>query len=92
MLQWDLYFYRLSEADKIAALKHRGKFDATMQLSAEAKEELVWWIDNIDTAFNPVHRGKPNITNITIQTDASKLGWGCALSDRQNNWWTLGPN
>ncbi|CAB4016914.1 Hypothetical predicted protein [Paramuricea clavata] len=73
-------YYRLSEADKIAALKHnKGKFDATMQLSAEAKEELVWWIDNIDTAFNPVHRGKPNIT---IQTDASKLGWGCALGDK----------
>jgi hypothetical protein len=73
-------YYRLSEADKIAALKHnKGKFDATMQLSAEAKEELVWWIHNIDTAFNPVHRGKPNVT---IQTYASKLGWGCRLADK----------
>jgi hypothetical protein len=39
----------------------------------------VWWIDNIDTAYNPVHRGKPNIT---IQIDALKLGWGCALGDK----------
>lgn len=50
-----------------------------MQLSNEAKEELVWWINNTNTAYNPIHRGRPDTT---IQTDASKLGWRCALGDK----------
>ena len=44
-----------------------------MKLSAAARKELQWWVENIDTAFKPVSPGKPKVT---ITTDASPIGWG----------------
>ena len=45
-----------------------------MSLSYQAKEELEWWIQNLDLC-----NGRyliQNTSQITIQTDASKTGWG----------------
>lgn len=47
--------YRHLENDKKTALKDsKGNFDGVMCLSAPARGELLWWIDNIDCATNSV--------------------------------------
>ena len=66
--------YRKLEHNKIIALKrNKGNFDAPIQLSDDSIVELKWWIDNIHCSFSPIHTPK---IDITIYTDASKLGWG----------------
>lgn len=66
--------YRALEVDKINALKSaRGDYKATMTLSTQAKQELVWWVDNIAEASNPVQCTNPDII---IKSDASNMGWG----------------
>ena len=49
-----------------------------MVLTEHARGELQWWVDSIDTATNLIYRPDPQIT---ICTDASKMGWGCAVND-----------
>ena len=71
--------YRSLEYDKTTALKFsKGDFDATMEISAQSRDELVWWADSIETAYNPISKGD---VDITITSDASKMGWGAATND-----------
>ena len=49
-----------------------------MCLSNQAREELVWWIDLIESAPNLITRKD---VYITITSDASKQGWGAATSN-----------
>ena len=66
-------FYRQLEIDKAAALKlHKGDFDQTMMLSDIAKQDLVWWIENVGMGKKISH-GNPVIV---LKTDASLTGWG----------------
>ena len=54
------------------ALKcHRGNFDSTMFLSEESLTELKWWIDSIESSYNVVHHGQPELT---LKTDVSTTG------------------
>ena len=65
------------EREKTSALKcHRGNFDSTMSLSVESHAELKCWIDSIESSYNVVHHGQPELT---LNTDASTKGWGCFL-------------
>jgi hypothetical protein len=71
--------FRLTEHEKSEALKQNaGNFDATMRLTSLARNELLWWIDSLDTAERDINRPEPQIV---IRTDASKQGWGCAGND-----------
>lgn len=71
-----LYFRQL-EREKTLALKcHQGNFDSTMFLSEESLTELKWWIDSIESSYNDVHHGQPELT---LKTDVSTTGWGCFL-------------
>ncbi len=66
--------YRALELCKINALKQsKGDYTAKMVLSAPAREELAWWIENIATASKPVQCLNPALV---IQSDASNDGWG----------------
>ena len=66
--------YRELEKEKSNALKiNKGNYSAHMTLSIRAKSELTWWITNLGSAFAPITLSKPDIT---LQTDASGLGWG----------------
>ncbi|XP_072039807.1 uncharacterized protein [Amphiura filiformis] len=66
--------YRELEKEKSMALKiSKGNFDSKMILSDKARAELVWWIQNIDTAYRCINHGVPIIR---LQSDASGLGWG----------------
>ena len=65
--------------DKTTALKtSKWNFDGKMCLSSQARDELMRWIDSIESASNPITRGD---VDITITSDASKQGWGAATSD-----------
>ena len=74
--------YRQMEKEKKLALKQNfGNFDKPMTLSPQAKEELDWWIENIDSAYNVIEQNDPSIT---ITSDASKIGWGCACDQEKS--------
>lgn len=60
----------------MALREHKGNFEALITLSPSAKDDLAWWIENVDTALNPISHGNPVIE---IKTDASKKGWGAYL-------------
>jgi hypothetical protein len=67
-------FYRALERDKTKALRQKkGDFEATMSYSPDAKADLHWWVSNAPTAAKHVLMPSPNLT---IQSDASMLGWG----------------
>lgn len=72
-------FYRALEKDKSTALKkNKGNFDRPMTLSASAKNELSWWVNNILSAFNRISHPSPSLI---ITSDASHVGWGAACDD-----------
>ena len=67
-------YWRHLEWDKDLALKSAlGDFDVSMSLSADSINELKWWIISVPTAFRVIDHGCPNIT---LTTDASRIGWG----------------
>ena len=54
--------------DKARALQEtKGNFDQPMSLSTEAKGELQWWVNCVDTSYNPVSH-EP--MQVTMTTDA----------------------
>ena len=66
-------------------LKHqilkRGGYDAILQLSDEAREDLVWWTENL-----PLVNGQPLVReqpSLQIESDASLKGWGAVCEGEQ---------
>lgn len=54
--------FHITEGEKAEALKSSAvNFDTRMGLSNLSKQELYWWIDFIDTAFNPKNCEEPFI-------------------------------
>ena len=43
-----------------------------MSLSLQAKSELQWWIQNLESTYNLISHAQPQYQ---ITTDASSLGW-----------------
>ena len=67
--------YRWIEIDKTQALRPcKGNFESPMSLSPESINDLWWWIESVETAFNQISY---DTTQITMTTDASKTGWVC---------------
>jgi len=81
-------YFRTTEGEKAQAIKlNQGNYDAPMELSTNAQLELQWWINNVETAHNTIYRPEPHIT---MSTDASKKGWGCAIDRvKTGGLWTL---
>lgn len=78
-VQYAPLFYKPLEIQKDLELKiNRGNFDKTMLLTAESKECLLWWINNVKEAFRPILIPKPDRI---IESDSSLLNfnriWGC---------------
>ena len=67
-------YYRRIDMEKTRALAIHQDFDSTMSLSVQAKEHIKWWSDSIQSSYNVIYRGEPQIT---LYTDASTVGWGC---------------
>ena len=81
-------YYRQLEIEKNIALKaNKGNYDASLSFTSRAQPELRWWIENVDHSFNPVSHGNPQVT---LTTDASKLGWGAHVDSNatQSRWTT----
>ena len=57
---------------------HKGNFDALIELSLPAKNDLEWWTKNVDDSCNSISHGNPDIA---ITTDASKRGWGAEFEN-----------
>ena len=66
--------YRALESAKSEGLRAaKGDYSFRIALPSEAKHDLQWWIDNTQTATNPVNRDPPCKC---VQSDASLIGWG----------------
>ena len=87
-LQFGQLHYRNVEIEKNLALrKHKGNNVAEVTLSSSKKDELSWWIGNVDKAFNPISHGNPVLE---LRTDASKKGWGVYLDgDTTQGLWSV---
>ena len=62
------------QQQQIATLKRSVSYKATATLNAMVKEKLAWWIKNLE-----LNNGRAIIqppSQILMQTDASKKGWG----------------
>ena len=64
-----------------ALVIHKGDFDSLTEISAEAKSDLQWWINNLDTAFKPIEQRNPDII---ITSDASNIGWGGVRENKRS--------
>ena len=86
-VQFGPLYYRQIELDRAQALKlNKWNYEAHMQLSQRAKDDLLWWIQNVTDSSKPVSMGNPDFT---IESDASTLGWGAALDeDRAGGRWS----
>ena len=68
-------YYRVTEREKnIALSKSKKGYDGTMWLSQIAKDEVLWWKENIPTMTGPVQW--PPITEELSADAAGKNGWG----------------
>ncbi|XP_045139142.1 uncharacterized protein LOC123520690 [Portunus trituberculatus] len=81
--------YRKLEVGKIAALKQEhGNFDRKLNIIADMKPDLSWWLDNMDRHQTHIFRSG---TDIDLFTDASTLGWGGHLGcQTTSGTWSLG--
>jgi hypothetical protein len=68
-----VFYKRLEIAKNDALSKQCGNFDAEITITQCMREDLNWWVNNVDKYPTPVNRGKPDIV---IKSDASKKGWG----------------
>ena len=73
-------YYRSIERSKNRALKKfKGNYEALMILSENAKNEILWWKENIPTMTGPVQW--PPITEQLSADAAGKNGWGAKYKD-----------
>ena len=80
--------YRTLEMEKTKALKIAyGNYDACMTISQNAKNDIRWWQQSIDSSYNIINREAPTVV---LYTDSSKTGWGGVLGNlRAGDNWTL---
>ena len=51
-------------------------FNASMTLHPAIRQDLFWWLLNINHVSQPIQEPNPQVV---IYTDASLLGWGCDI-------------
>ena len=56
-----------------------------MSLFLEAITDLKWWFKELDTTYNLINHGDPQVT---MTTDAFLIGWGCCIETvtSEGNW------
>ena len=72
--------YRGLDMNKAHPLKlaTKGNYDHFMMLNAEARDDIEWWLNSTDSAYNVITHAGPELT---LTTDASYTGWGCSFGD-----------
>ena len=75
-----LYYRHLEWCKALSLELHNFDFDAPCFISEQAREEIIWWVNNVEHSFAKI-QDIPDIDR-TIYTDASKhLGGGWGASD-----------
>lgn len=82
-IQFGPLYYRALENDKVMALKASGDYDAIMNLSEPAIQDIEWWMTNIARNNGTLIRRPP--IDICVYTDASCTGWGGWFGNRRAN-------
>ena len=78
-VQFGPLHYRILEVAKTKDLQNsKGNFDSMTTLSGAMKQELSWWIDKIVSSSCPISYPNPDLS---INTDASLLGWGAVCNN-----------
>lgn len=83
----NLYTRQLEIEKSKSLLKANGNYSATMKLSVEAKQDLIWWssVKNL----MPV-KIREDVYDYTIFTDASTSGWGAELNkNKTRGFWNI---
>ena len=90
-VQYGKLHYRCLELQKINALKNcAGDYNGKTDITSDMKQELNWWVDNIENQFRNIDQGTPNFI---ITTDASLEGWGAVCDKvRIGGRWTFPEN
>ena len=85
--QYGPLHYRNVERDKYLALVfNKGNYEGKIQLSPMALQEIRWWLNNAITLHRDIQHPRPSVT---IQSDASKLGWGAVFgAQKTGGRWT----
>ena len=81
-VQYAPLFYRSLENDKTNVLKCNGwDLEGKMTLSPLSKQDLLWWISNVDQYSKAI---TPLPPDITLMTDSSLKGWGGVIEGTPN--------
>lgn len=74
-----LYYKPLErEKDRNLKLKH-GNYNSFMKLTASIKQDIQWWVDNLQTSFRKVSHENPSLV---LHTDASLKGYGACIKEQ----------
>ena len=70
---------------RLTPVSNRGNYDAQMKTSDRAKQEITWWITNMNSTFRHIRQQPPSVE---LKTDASDKGWGAFLDGKiaQSSW------
>ena len=81
-------YYRQLDIDKSRALKMaKGDYSSSMILSAQARFDLKWWVENLKISHSKIESKNPDFT---MKTDASIYGFGgCRDHDTVSGQWTV---
>ena len=87
-VQFGELHYRNLEKNKVLALQaSKGNYEAALYLSKDAKADLSWWINNVDSSFKKIVQPTPDMT---LTTDASTKGWGAVYGEQKTGGpWSL---
>ena len=79
-VQYAELFYKQLETDKAITLRaSNGNFDSSMSLSSIAISDIHWWLENATKCKRKINQVA---IDMTLSTDASKLGWGASALDQ----------
>ena len=68
-----LHFRQLEHDKKLALKRVFGNFDSTMTLSVQGKQDIAWWLENVQSESRTLWTAPPSMV---VFSDASKEGWG----------------
>ena len=68
-----LYYRQLSNEQSKALKESKGDFESRMIISVQAKNDLTWWLHNLEQEFVSIVLPIPDIS---LKCDASDIGWG----------------
>ena len=83
-----LYFKRIENAKIKALAENKGNFEAKMPIEQHIRDDLTWWVNNLDTTIRSI---TPKPIDKIIYTDASRQGWGAydGLTRTKGQWTQL---